>query len=102
MKLPKTVNICGKNVTVQANKEHDGGSFDDQSYIIEIGTQDPDEVAENLIHEIGEAIMMVRDFRYAREKEEPENGDYRFLLNHEEWQLFAKDLAIALRGVSFK
>jgi hypothetical protein len=102
MRLPKTVNVCGKTVSVQANREHDGGSFDDESYIMEIGTKDPSEVAENFLHEVGEAIMVIRDFRYAKEREELENDDYRFLLNHTEWQLFAKDLAIALKGVSFK
>ena len=102
MRLPKSVDICGKRVTVVANKEHDGGSFNQATYTIEIGTSDPGEVSENLLHEIGEAIMAMRDFRFAPEKEELENGDYRFFLNHADWQLFAKDLSIALRGVSFK
>ena len=69
--------------------------------LIEIGTSDPSETAENFLHEVGEAIMMMRDFRYALEKEEPENGDYKFILDHKDWQLFSKDLSIALRGVKF-
>lgn len=102
MHLPKSVNICGKKVTVVANKEHDGGSFDEDTNIIEVGTKDPTEIAENLIHEVGEAIMIIREFRFALEKEELNNGDYRFFLTHYDWQLFAKDLAIALRGLSIK
>ena len=101
MRLPKTVHICGKKVSIIANKEHDGGSFDIDTYTIEIGTSDTAEIAENILHEIGEAIMVMRDFRFAAEKEELENSDYRFILNHADWQLFAKDLSIALRGVKF-
>ena len=102
MRLPKSVNICGKTIAVVSDKTHDGGSFDEETNTIEIGTRDPDEVAENLVHEVGEAIMAIRDFRFVPEREEKENGDYRFFLSHTDWQLFAKDLAIALRGISFK
>jgi hypothetical protein len=101
MHLPKKINVCGKTVTVVTNKAHDGGSFDGGTYTIEVGTMDPDEVAENFIHEVGEAVMALRDFRFVAQKEEPENSDYRFVLTHSDYQLFAKDLAIALRGVRF-
>jgi len=80
---------------------HDGGSVDTDTLTIEIGTLDPAEVAENFIHEVGEAVMMLRDFRYAPEKEDLENADYRFFLNHKDWQLFCKDMAAALAGVKF-
>lgn len=75
--------------------------MDFEKLIIEIGTADPSEVAENLLHEVGEAIAVLREFRFAAEREEKENSDYRFVLTHAEWQLFSKDLAIALRGVTF-
>lgn len=101
MKLPKHVLICGKKFTLKQNKAHDGGSFDEATLTIEIGTLDPDEVAENFLHEIGEAILAIRDFRFVPQKHELENGDYRFFLDHKDWQTFAKDLAIALRGIDF-
>ena len=87
--------------TVISDPENDGGSVDASKLTITIGTLDSDEVGENLIHEVGEAIMMARDFRYAAEREQPENEHYRFVLDHKEWQLFCKDFAIALRGVKF-
>lgn len=102
MRLPKTINICGKLYRVKADPDNDGGSVDTEKLTITIGTGDPSEVAENLVHEVGEAVMMARDFRYAAERETPENEHYRFVLDHKEWQLFAKDLSIALKGISFK
>lgn len=102
MKIPKSVNICGKRYTVKLNPEHDGGSGDSEKLLIEVGTSDPSEVAENLVHEIGEMIMATRDFRYVPEKDDEfDNGDYRFFLNHKDWELFAKDLSIALQGIKF-
>lgn len=102
MRLPRHVLICGKRYTVTADPEHDGGRADTATRRIEVGTMDPAEVPENLLHEIGEAILMERDFRYVPEKEELENSDYRFFLTHADWQLFCKDMAIALSGVSFR
>ncbi len=102
MRLPKTVDICGKTYKVKADPESDGGTVDSDKLIITIGTSTPLEVPENIVHEFGEAIMMERDFRYAAEREQPENEHYRFVLDHKEWQLFCKDLAIALRGISFR
>lgn len=101
MQLPRYVMICGKRFTVKQDKSHDGGSFDEAASTIVIGTLDPEEVPENFIHEVGEAILAIRDFRFVPQKEELENGDYRFFLDHKDWQLFAKDLAAALKGVSF-
>lgn len=101
MRLPKRVDICGKMYAVIPDPDSDGGTVDTDKRVITIGTSDTKEVAENLIHEVGEAIMMARDFRYAAEREVPENEHYRFVLDHKEWQLFCKDFSIALRGVKF-
>jgi hypothetical protein len=101
MRIPKKINICGRMFDVRTDTTHDGGSVDTDTRVIEIGTNDPEETPENLIHEVGEAIMIMRDFRYAREKHDLENEDYRFFMNHGDWQLFCKDLAIALKGIKF-
>ena len=101
MKIPKRINICGKTFTVTTDKTTDGASGDAGKLTIIIGTFTPGDVAENLIHEVGELIMAIRDFRYAPEKEELENADYRFLLSHADWQLFCKDMSIAMRGIKF-
>ena len=101
MKIPKTISVCGKKFAIKLNPKHDGGSSDLETLVIEIGTFDSSEVAENLIHEVGETIMMIRDFRYALEREEPDNGDFRFFLSHQDWKTFSKDLSIALSGIKF-
>lgn len=101
MRIPRHLLICGKKFTVKTDKSHDGGSVDLDKLSIEIGTLNPSEVAENLLHEIGEAILMIRDFRYVPQKEDIENGDYRFFMDHKDWQLFCKDLAAALAGIKF-
>lgn len=101
MRLPKRVNICGKIFQIQIDATHDGGSVDFDKFIVEIGTKAPDDVAENLLHEIGEAITVMREFRYEKARAELDSADYRFLLTHDDWQLFAKDLSIAMRGIRF-
>jgi hypothetical protein len=102
MIIPKKVNICGKMFDVVQNPEHGAGSFTESEMKIEIGTAYPEDVAENFIHEVAEAIMALRDYRYTPETLEPDNGDYRFFLNHKEWSIFAKDMSVALGGVNFE
>lgn len=101
MRIPKTINLCGKPCKVLVDASHDGGTFCINKREIVIGIANPEVIEENFIHEVSEAILAVRDYRYALEREELDNGDYRFFMNHQEFQLFARDLSIALRGVDF-
>ena len=99
MKLPKSVNICGKMFSVVSDKDSDGGNVDMEKRIITVGTMNKDDILENFLHEVGEAILVTREFRYAREREEKDSADYRFIMNHEEWTLFGKDMSIALKNL---
>lgn len=102
MKIPSSVIVCGKPCKIVTDKTHQGGSFSSATMTIEIGTANPDDIEENFVHEVSEAILAIRDYRYITEVLEPDSGDYRFFMDHKEFQLFVKDLSIALRGISFK
>ena len=102
MKIPASVILCGKPCKIRVDPTHDGGTFDCTKMEIEIGTANPNEIEENFIHEVSEAILAILDYRYATERAELCNDDYRFFMNHKEFQLFIRDLAIALKGITFK
>jgi len=101
MKIPETIIICGQPHKVILDPTSNGGGFDCVKREITIGTEDPKEIEENLVHEVCEAILAIRDYRYVTERGELDNSDYRFFFNHKEFELFARDLAIALHGLSF-
>lgn len=102
MKLPKTINICGIPYKIVLNPEGNGGSVDYEKVTITIGTQYPLDVAEVLLHEVIEATMVVRNLRYALEREECSNDDYLFSFNHKEFEQLMKDVSASLKGISFK
>lgn len=91
------INICGVTYQMIMCPNFDGGEFDASKCIIKIGTKNKKNVFENIVHEVGEAIMVIRDFRFASEVKQPDNGDYRFFLDHREWQIFCRDLSAALK-----
>ena len=101
MRFPKTILVCGQPCKLIIKPEHDGGSFSCDKMEIVIGTRNPDVVAENFVHEVSEAILAIRDYRYVTEKMQLDSGDYRFFMDHKEFQLFIRDLALALRGITF-
>jgi hypothetical protein len=101
MKLPEQINICGRMYKVKANSKHNGGNFSEAEQLIEIGTQWPADIPENLLHESIEGIMSVRGLRYSLEKVEPDNGDYMFIFNHAQYEQLIKDIATALHGINF-
>jgi hypothetical protein len=86
---------------VKANSSHNGGNFAEAEQLIEVGTQWPADVPENLLHESIEGIMSVRGLRYALEKVEPDSSDYVFVFNHAQFEQLIKDVAAALKGVNF-
>ena len=102
MKLPKTISLAGVDYKVVTNPNGNGGSVDLWKHVIVIGTEVPADVPEVLAHEILEALLTIRNLRYALEREKTDNGDYLFSFSHKEYEGIAKDLAAALKGVSFK
>jgi len=102
MKLPKTVSLCGQAYKVVQDPDSNGGSVDLEKHIITVGTAFPDQAAEVLLHEIIEATMAIRNLRYALERVEPSNEDLLFSFNHKEFEQLMKDVAVSLKGISFK
>ena len=101
MKLPHTVQICGKTYKVIPLKDSNGGYFDEAKCEIGVGVQYPKDTAENLLHECLEGILAIRDLRYALEKAEPTSGDLLFSFSHKDYENAIKDLVCALKGIHF-
>lgn len=100
--LPKQVNICGKPYKIVRLKDSNGGYFDEAKAEIGIGVQHPEDIGENLLHEIIEGIFAIRDLRYALEKVEPASGDLLFSFSHQQFEQAVKDIHAALRGITIK
>jgi hypothetical protein len=96
MKLPKSVNICGKEIPLKEKRKEGGGSFDFRKPIITIGTKYEIDIPETFLHEILEAILVERMFRYQL-RGVGDNGDYLFVFNHEQFNIICSDLANALK-----
>ena len=101
-KLPKIISLAGVDYKVITNPDGNGGSVDLWKHIITIGTEVPADIPEILTHEILEALLSIRNLRYALERETTESGDYLFSFNHKEYEGLAKDFAASLKGISFK
>jgi hypothetical protein len=99
--IPKSITICGKPNKVIQDKSGNGGAFDEGKGIIVIGTANPLDVPEILVHEVVEAVLVTRLMRYAIERSQPENGDYIFVFNHDQFEIACKDIAAALKGIKF-
>ena len=102
MRLPKSILICGIPYKVVLDPESNGGGVDYQKATVTIGTEHPAEVPEVLLHEVMEATMVIRNLRYALEREDCTNDDYIFNFNHKEYEQFVKDVAASMKGISFK
>ncbi len=101
MKLPKTIPICGYPYKLKIDPTHDGGSFDEGTHTIVIGTLTATRVPDILLHEVTEAVYAIRNLRYVTERGEICNGDYRFFFDHDGFEQATSDIAIALAGISF-
>ena len=101
MKIPKKIPICGRPYKVKVDPTHDGGSLSEADQLIVIGTVDPKKVPDIFLHEVWEATVAIRNFRYVLQRAEPDNGDYLFCMNHAQYEQVISDVANSLSGVSF-
>jgi hypothetical protein len=99
MKLPKSVCIAGKTYKITVDKNSAGGWFGTTSQEIKIGTKGlKDEmVLITFLHEVIEAIFTERNMRYSLRYNNPENGDYLYSFNHDQFENAVQDIACALR-----
>lgn len=93
MRLPKTVNICGKIYKVLRDRTKWGGSCTTQGKI-EVTSH---RTASNhrqvctYIHEVMEAICLERNLRFVAS-----DDDIVFVMTHKQFEDFTKDVTTAL------
>ncbi len=95
-KLPKTVSIGGEMWKVESNQKHSGAQFYWKERLISIGTMSDNDVAEAFIHEVLECIIVARRLRFSNAGNDSDNGCYRVVMNHDEFEQVARDLTMAL------
>lgn len=96
MKLPKKIQICGKIYAVCEEKEQSCfGRANSGSKIITVGTKYglSQQIWENILHEVAEMVCCERQYRYAANDD---NSGIVFVMNHNEFDNFAMDLAAAI------
>ena len=98
MILPKKVLIGGKEWIIHTNKNSGGGEFSGSNYKITIGTKYKKEIPNIFLHEILEAIITERCFRY-KTYNEPTNEKLLFSFDHAQFVNIVMDLALALKDV---
>jgi hypothetical protein len=97
VRVPKKVVIASREWTVKTSKAHGGGSFNGNTASIEVGTAVKQDVPGIFLHEVAEAILAERLLRYRTNHNPPNNGDYIFVMNHQQFEDFIFDLAYALK-----
>ena len=94
MRLPKTVQICGKKYNVRKDGSMWGGHGLTGKQEIVVGTaknQTTHRKFQNYIHEVAELITCEQFTRYEANDEE-----IVFVMNHKQFDQFANHLATAL------
>ena len=100
MKIPKYVTIGGFRWRIIKDKTFGGGSFNGSIPEIRIGTkQGKDDINITFLHEIMEAILAEKLFRYKKGYKSDDNGNYLFIFNHQELEYITQDLCLALKDV---
>ena len=103
MKALKSVTCASKRYSVKYHPNTSGGQFHTKTKEIHIGTKcSKQDMLETLLHEIAEVILVERNIRYAQEKGVTENGDYMFVMNHDSFEMFIKDLTLAVQEILIK
>lgn len=97
MKLPKKVIISGKEFKVKLKKNSYSGHFSTIPAVMIIGTKGEEQQRrEVFMHEILEAILTVRNYRFEN-AELPQN--YHFCFDHKDIIDIAKDLSFAIKDI---
>ena len=99
IKIPKTVMIDGRSWKVKLNPKDSGGWFSAGKSTISVGTFSGMEHAWNIfLHECAEAVATMLWFRYQKAKDVQGNGDYMFVMNHDQFEIFINQFSVAIRG----
>ena len=95
MKLPTRVMIAGAKWKVVKEPWKSGARFSTNKQTIWMGTELKGYIFPMFIHELLEAICVMRDIRYQGN----DDNDYLFNMNHKEFKGICYDLALALKDV---
>ena len=94
MKLPSKVFIAGAEWTVRQSSKKGGGWFRTADRTIFVGTEAPKHVLHIFLHEVLEAIFVMRNLRF-----EGYSEDYLFSFDHKGLVNVTHDLEMALKDV---
>jgi len=95
MKLPKTVEICGMTYEVKTDKTSCDGSGSTTNPHIIVGTESKNKERywEIFLHEVMEVAACERSYRYGSGL----SSGSMFVMNHKEFDNYARDVATAIR-----
>lgn len=82
---------------MKVDKTSGGGAFNGSKALITVGTAIKQDIPGIFLHEVAEAILAERILRYKTGHNPPTNGDYIFVMNHQQFEDFIFDLAYALK-----
>ena len=94
MKLPKTIQISGKQYSVKLNSNRWGGRCITGKQEISVGTQknqSSQRIFSNFVHEVLEANALEKHLRY-----EAADDELVFVMTHKQFDDYAKDVAASL------
>lgn len=100
MRLPKTVQICGKTYTVKTNnKSYDGGgSTTHLNLTVGTKSKNSERSFEIFCHEIMEITACERGYRYGGGS----SDGATFVMSHKEFDTFSADVAAAIYPMTKK
>ena len=104
-KLPTKVMICGRTFRIYYHSGEGGcgGHFDCGAGIIRIsaGGAPDDLIYQILVHEVVESILTERNLRFAimTGMDEHQNMGLRFVMDHQQFEDAAKDIATAFKSI---
>jgi hypothetical protein len=98
--IPEFVTIGGKAYKVVVDPKTNGGSFSNNKCLMYVGSQEGLEAARQIFfHEVWEAILSERMYRFQKPYDKPENGHYIFVFNHDQFEESVKDFYLAIREI---
>jgi len=97
IKRPKKIVIGGKEWRISYDSKKSGGSFQTSDYTIKIGTKYKQDIIEVFLHEVIEAALSNRMFRWPMW--DNTNNRMIFVFDHNQFEEIIKDLAYALKPI---
>ncbi len=95
--MPKQLLICGKTCTITYTDEDGGGETELSTGYIKVGTGNPSEVLEVLLHEVMEFILYSQGHRFTRYEEG--NDGLRFVLTHHDFENYIREFTFVLEQI---